>query len=195
MPLPRSCRHKPFAGLAWRGDIFNMNPFFDNSADAAVDFDYSAIDEHERGERGNSLIAEIERPAEQHAGALALGRAFGMLLTYGGTDARSFFITANVLAFASGFHPNQKAPAENIAAGLQMRKAAFLRRVNIMRRILISRETSLPRITGQWSDAARKSIKYKITETHEKRINGTNGHKPNGFDTYMRPAARARGGN
>lgn len=141
-------------------------PHVDGHIEPSVEFPWDELD------RGNPLAAELsEATPKRESDSVTLGKIFGLLLTYGGTDPRQFFITANVLAFVLGLHPNQKASGEVIAAGLKMNKAAWFRRVNLMRKFLVERKAILPRIAGEWSKSARKSIKQKTASTHEKRKN------------------------
>ena len=147
---------------------------FENGRTVSVtEFDYDAVD------RGDPLTAELEGAAQnQSDDATTLGRVFSLLLTYGGSDSAQFFITANVLAFIMGLHPNQRSGGVEIARGLGMEKAAWFRRVNQMRNILRARGAELPKIVGEWSKQARQTIKQATIKTHENRKANrhTNGH-------------------
>jgi hypothetical protein len=137
--------------------------FVDGHVEPSVDFPFEEVD------RGNPIEAELtEATPKKESEAATLGRIFTLLLTYGGTDPLQFFITANVLAFVLGLHPNQRASGEIIAAGLKMRKAAWFRRVNQMRKLLRQKGAILPKIAGEWSKPARKAIQLKTTINHDK---------------------------
>lgn len=140
----------------------NKPAFVDGHPEPSVDFDYDAMD------RGNPLTAELEEASPKND-SVTLGKIFSLLLTYGGTDSDQFFITANILAFALGLHPNQGAGGVSIANGLGMEKAAWFRRVNQMRSVLTARGALLPKIAGQWSKRAKQAIKQKTIENHENR--------------------------
>jgi len=152
-----------------------MQPFENGAPVESVDFDYGAIDERDRG---NPLEAELTGGKASKDESI-IARLFSMQLTYGGVNSQQMFITANVMAFAMGLHPNQGAGGVSIAAGLNMEKATWFRRVNQMRQIIKARGGILPKIAGEWSQKARQSIKNKTTQTHEQRINHcrTTGHK------------------
>lgn len=160
----------------------NQNHFADGHLVPTQDFDYDAID------RGNPLAAEMERDENpmRSADAVALGKLFGIILTYGGTDSAQFFILANVLAFVIGIHPNQGAGGVEIASGLGIKKANWFRRVNQMRSVLNSRGSVLPKIAGMWSDGARQTIKKKTTQYHEQRKRTKNGSGAIDIDRFSR---------
>ena len=141
--------------------------FVDGHREPSIDFDYDALDPEE---------PETASPKKE-SDAVTLGKLFGLLLTYGGTDPKQFFITANVLAFVLGLHPNQGQSGEAIAAGLKMEKAAWFRRVNQMRKHLEQRGAVLPRIAGEWSKPARKAIQQKTIEQHEAKATSGNARK------------------
>ena len=154
-----------------------MTAFVNGHIEPAVEFPYDEID---RNERGNPINAELE--GERENDSTTLGKIFTFLITYGGTNPQQFFISANVLSFAMGTHPNQAAGGVAIALGLKMNKAAWFRRVNNMRRILIARGQILPKIAGEWSESARKSIKQKTTKHHNERINRISQASVNGCE-------------
>lgn len=144
--------------------------FVDGHPEPVVGFDYDAVEAALDRERGNPLVSEMtEASPKGDSDVVTLAKVFALLLTYGGTDANQFFITANVMAFTAGLHPNQQAGGAVIAAGLKMEKAAWSRRVNQMRKIMAARGSALGKIAGQWSEEAREKIKTKTKQSHEKR--------------------------
>lgn len=144
----------------------NQLAFENGHAVESQEFDYDAVE----FDRSNPLTAELsEATQNQSSDITTLGKVFGLLLTYGGTDSSQFFITANVLAFVMGLHPNQGSGGVVIASGLGMEKQTFFRRVNQMRNILKMRGAVLPKIVGEWSREARSTIKQVTTKHHERR--------------------------
>lgn len=155
------------------------------TVDPAEPMDNLDDDGSERGERDGQKIdfavadGELQWSGLDSSAVQAVAKFCVRLIELGGRTADKFYETAHAFAFAAHIHPEQHLSGEEIATKYfknPKTKQAFFKQVNRIRDVL-----GLPRIAGAKSNAARKTYRQRMKQSHSRRrAAAAHGGKSNG---------------
>ena len=106
-------------------------------------------------------IVEFKYPDDDElpkdSDSISAARLLHHLLVMGNGSPRETLVWIAVFLFAMGLHPEQGTSGKEIAMRCGITKAEWFRRVTKLRRVFKARGLVLPKIQGEWSNAARLS--------------------------------------